>query len=124
MQPLGGPPKMAKMLNKRKFENTAPEHDFAGQPYSEEQLLEIGELPKKTFTGRSRLFVGGFPKETTKTELEELFSPFGEVRETYISDKGFGFIRMVCIQRDVHILIFCRTLVHMQKRQKKRSMVK
>uniref|UniRef100_A0A914BWE5 RRM domain-containing protein n=1 Tax=Acrobeloides nanus TaxID=290746 RepID=A0A914BWE5_9BILA len=58
----------------------------------EEELLR--ELPKKLYTGRCRLFVGGLPREITRDELTDLFTPFGDVSETFLSDKGFGFVKM------------------------------
>ncbi len=48
-----------------------------------------------------RLFVGGLPYETTETQLQEMFSPFGRVESAKIitdretgRSKGFGFVEM------------------------------
>ena len=43
----------------------------------------------------SKLYVGNFTYSTTDSQLEELFSPFGEVKSaSVIGDKGFGFVEM------------------------------
>lgn len=55
-------------------------------------------LPKK-FSSDCRLYVGGIPKDTTVGNIEELFTPFGEVSDIYVStgtDKqsAFALLRM------------------------------
>ena len=43
----------------------------------------------------SKLYVGNFSYSTVDSQLEELFSPFGEVKSAnVIGDKGFGFVEM------------------------------
>ena len=43
----------------------------------------------------SKLYVGNFGYSVTDEQLEELFSPFGQVKSaSVIGDKGFGFVEM------------------------------
>ncbi|XP_066517412.1 non-POU domain-containing octamer-binding protein isoform X2 [Hoplias malabaricus] len=50
---------------------------------------------EKTYTQRSRLFVGNLPAGTTEEEVEKLFSKYGKPSEVFINkDRGFGFIRL------------------------------
>uniref|UniRef100_A0A4W4DVG2 RRM domain-containing protein n=1 Tax=Electrophorus electricus TaxID=8005 RepID=A0A4W4DVG2_ELEEL len=50
---------------------------------------------EKTYTQRSRLFVGNLPAGTTEEEVEKLFSKYGKPSEIFINkDRGFGFIRL------------------------------
>lgn len=50
---------------------------------------------EKTFTQRSRLFVGNLPTGVTEDELEKLFAKYGNASEIFINkDRGFGFIRL------------------------------
>ncbi|XP_056313608.1 non-POU domain-containing octamer-binding protein isoform X2 [Danio aesculapii] len=50
---------------------------------------------EKTYTQRSRLFVGNLPAGTTEEEVEKLFSKYGKASEIFINkDRGFGFIRL------------------------------
>lgn len=43
----------------------------------------------------SKLYVGNFSYNTVDSQLEELFSPFGQVKSVnVIGDKGFGFVEM------------------------------
>lgn len=51
---------------------------------------------EKTFTQRSRLFVGNLPPDITEEEMRKLFEKYGKAGEVFIhKDKGFGFIRLV-----------------------------
>lgn len=44
----------------------------------------------------SKLYVGNFSYATTDEQLENLFSPFGQVKSvSVIGDKGFGFVEMI-----------------------------
>lgn len=53
---------------------------------------------EKTFTQRSRLFVGNLPTGVTEPEVEKLFSKYGKASEIFINkDRGFGFIRLVSL---------------------------
>ncbi|CAD7694142.1 unnamed protein product [Nyctereutes procyonoides] len=48
---------------------------------------------EKTFTQRSRLFVGNLPPDITEEEMRKLFEKYGKAGEIFIhKDKGFGFI--------------------------------
>ncbi|XP_010772996.1 non-POU domain-containing octamer-binding protein [Notothenia coriiceps] len=50
---------------------------------------------EKTFTQRSRLFVGNLPTGTSEEELEKLFAKYGRANEIFINkERGFGFIRL------------------------------
>ncbi|XP_063288823.1 non-POU domain-containing octamer-binding protein [Pelobates fuscus] len=50
---------------------------------------------EKTYTQRSRLFVGNLPSDVTEEELRKMFEKYGKAGEIYIhKDKGFGFIRL------------------------------
>ncbi|XP_048089627.1 non-POU domain-containing octamer-binding protein isoform X1 [Alosa alosa] len=50
---------------------------------------------EKTYTQRSRLFVGNLPNGVTEQEVEKLFSKYGKPSEIFINkDRGFGFIRL------------------------------
>lgn len=43
----------------------------------------------------SRLYVGNLDYATIDVELEEMFSPFGDVKEAVVIErKGFGFVTM------------------------------
>ncbi|XP_075960556.1 non-POU domain-containing octamer-binding protein [Anarhichas minor] len=50
---------------------------------------------EKTFTQRSRLFVGNLPTGITEEDLEKLFNKYGKASEIFINkERGFGFIRL------------------------------
>ncbi|XP_023651746.1 non-POU domain-containing octamer-binding protein isoform X2 [Paramormyrops kingsleyae] len=50
---------------------------------------------EKTYTQRSRMFVGNLPTGVTEQEVEKLFSKYGKPSEIFINkDRGFGFIRL------------------------------
>ncbi|KAL0194323.1 hypothetical protein M9458_012619, partial [Cirrhinus mrigala] len=50
---------------------------------------------EKTYTQRSRLFVGNLPTGTTEEDVEKLFSKYGKPSEIFINkERGFGFIRL------------------------------
>uniref|UniRef100_A0A3Q1BL02 RRM domain-containing protein n=1 Tax=Amphiprion ocellaris TaxID=80972 RepID=A0A3Q1BL02_AMPOC len=50
---------------------------------------------ERTFTQRSRLFVGNLPTGTTEEDLETLFAKYGKASEIFINkERGFGFIRL------------------------------
>lgn len=52
---------------------------------------------EKTFTQRSRLFVGNLPVDISEEEFKNMFAKYGNVNEIFINrDRGFGFIRLVC----------------------------
>lgn len=65
-----------------------------------EMTLDITSFRKpgeKTFTQRSRLFIGNLPLDTTEEEVKNMFAKYGTISEAFISgDRGFGFIRLVC----------------------------
>uniref|UniRef100_A0A8C0GFK9 RRM domain-containing protein n=1 Tax=Chelonoidis abingdonii TaxID=106734 RepID=A0A8C0GFK9_CHEAB len=50
---------------------------------------------EKTFTQRSRLFVGNLPPDITEEKMRKLFEKYGKAGEVFIhKDKGFGSIRL------------------------------
>ncbi|XP_061907156.1 non-POU domain-containing octamer-binding protein [Entelurus aequoreus] len=50
---------------------------------------------EKTFTQRSRLFVGNLPTGVTEEDIEKLFGKYGKASEIFVNkDRGFGFIRL------------------------------
>lgn len=56
------------------------------------------ETAEKMFSGRSRLYIGNIAQEVEENDLKELFAPYGETSEYFISkEKSFGFLRVVCI---------------------------
>ncbi|KAM7338230.1 hypothetical protein ACRRTK_001714 [Alexandromys fortis] len=63
-----------------------------GLPIDLKNFRKPGE---KTFTQRSRLFVGNLPPDITEEEMRKLFKKYGKAGEVFIhKDKGFGFIRL------------------------------
>jgi RNA recognition motif-containing protein len=47
----------------------------------------------------SRLYVGNLTYSVTETQLEELFSQYGDVKSVkIIGDKGFGFVEMGTVE--------------------------
>ncbi|XP_028312796.1 non-POU domain-containing octamer-binding protein [Gouania willdenowi] len=74
-----------------------PEH-CEGSSINEALTLDLQSFRKpgeKTFTQRSRLFVGNLPPGITEDELEKLFAKYGKANEIFINkDRGFGFIRL------------------------------
>jgi len=58
-------------------------------------LTNFRKPGEKTYTQRSRLFVGNLPTGCTEKEVEKLFSKYGQPSEIFINkDRGFGFIRL------------------------------
>ncbi|XP_040899069.1 non-POU domain-containing octamer-binding protein [Toxotes jaculatrix] len=50
---------------------------------------------EKTFTQRSRLFVGNLPTGVTEEDIEKLFAKYGKANEIFVNkERGFGFIRL------------------------------
>lgn len=78
--------------------------DGAGEGSGEgpaEMTLDITSFRKpgeKTFTQRSRLFVGNLPVDIPEEEFKNMFAKYGNINEVFINrDRGFGFIRLVCL---------------------------
>lgn len=69
----------------------------------EEMTLDITSFRKpgeKTFTQRSRLFVGNLPLSMSEEEFKNMFAKYGNISEVFINrERGFGFIRLVCIKK-------------------------
>ncbi|KAM9810676.1 non-POU domain-containing octamer-binding protein-like [Neosynchiropus ocellatus] len=50
---------------------------------------------EKTFTQRSRLFVGNLPAGCSEEDIENLFAKYGKASEIFVNkDRGFAFIRL------------------------------
>lgn len=64
-----------------------------------EMTLDITSFRKpgeKTFTQRSRLFIGNVPLDMPEEEFKNMFAKYGNVNEVFINrDRGFGFVRLV-----------------------------
>lgn len=59
-------------------------------------LTNFRKPGEKTFTQRSRLFVGNLPVDIPEEEFKGMFSKYGDVNEVFINrERGFGFIRLV-----------------------------
>uniref|UniRef100_A0A3Q0SLR5 Paraspeckle component 1 n=1 Tax=Amphilophus citrinellus TaxID=61819 RepID=A0A3Q0SLR5_AMPCI len=63
-----------------------------------EMTLDITSFRKpgeKTFTQRSRLFVGSLPQDIPEEEFKNMFAKYGNVNEVFINrERGFGFVRL------------------------------
>lgn len=76
------------------------QHTDAGDPSSSSAAVTINlqnfkKPGEKTYTQRSRLFVGNLPAGTTEDDVEKLFSKYGKASEIFINkERGFGFIRL------------------------------
>lgn len=64
-----------------------------------EMTLDMTSFRKpweKTFTQRSRLFVGSLPTDIQEEEFTGMFSKYGKANDVFINrERGFGFIRLV-----------------------------
>ncbi|TNN32659.1 Paraspeckle component 1 [Liparis tanakae] len=64
----------------------------------DEMTLDITSFRKpgeKTFTQRSRLFIGNLPLDLPEEEFKNMFVKYGNISEVFINrDRGFGFIRL------------------------------
>lgn len=73
-----------------------------------EMTLDITSFRKpgeKTFTQRSRLFVGSLPQDIPEEEFKNMFAKYGNVNEVFINrERGFGFIRLVWINSSIYWL--------------------
>ena len=59
----------------------------------------INEEKKPTQGGRCRLFIGNIPSDLTQEEFQLLFEKYGELVEYFVNpSRGFGFIKLVCLQ--------------------------
>ena len=67
-----------------------------------------GRPGEKKFSNRCRLFVANLNASMTEEDVRALFTPYGEVSESYYNkDKGFGFVRLVSIIMSHLKIIFC-----------------
>lgn len=71
-----------------------PEHSSVNEALTLD-LQSFRKPGEKTFTQRSRLFVGNLPTGVTEEDLEKLFAKYGQANEIFVNkDRGFGFIRL------------------------------
>ncbi|XP_018602063.1 non-POU domain-containing octamer-binding protein [Scleropages formosus] len=97
-----GPPRQNPMDNQRRGPNSNSngQHAESGEPQNTNSAVTIDlqsfrKPGEKTYTQRSRLFVGNLPAGVTEQEVEKLFSKYGKPSEIFINkDRGFGFIRL------------------------------
>ena len=78
--------------------------NFRNVDHTARRLQEIQgpthELPpvdssEKQFSGRSRLYLGNLPPNTTEEQVKEMLAKFGQLSETFLnSEKHFAFLRM------------------------------
>lgn len=80
----------------------AEQAEGAGEASEEgraEMTLDITSFRKpgeKTFTQRSRLFIGNLPVDIPEEEFKNMFAKYGNIGEVFINrERGFGFIRLV-----------------------------
>ncbi|KAM6893045.1 paraspeckle component 1 isoform 2-T4 [Lycodopsis pacificus] len=63
-----------------------------------EMTLDITSFRKpgeKTFTQRSRLYIGNLPLDVPEEEFKHIFAKYGNISEVFINrDRGFGFVRL------------------------------
>ncbi|KAG5679670.1 hypothetical protein PVAND_009224 [Polypedilum vanderplanki] len=79
-----GPMKNEDFINSKLKNLSGPTHDLPE--------LQCDEV---IFSGRNRLYVGNLTSDVTDEELKELFSPYGEISETFInSEKNFAFLKV------------------------------
>ncbi|XP_077377255.1 non-POU domain-containing octamer-binding protein [Festucalex cinctus] len=58
-------------------------------------LQSFKKAGEKTYTQRSRLFVGNLPTGVTEEDLEKMFAKYGKATEVFVNkERGFGFIRL------------------------------
>ncbi|XP_036947270.1 paraspeckle component 1 isoform X1 [Acanthopagrus latus] len=80
---------------------TAEQAEGAGEGSEKapaEMTLDITSFRKpgeKTFTQRSRLFIGNVPLDMPEEDFKNMFAKYGNVNEVFINrDRGFGFVRL------------------------------
>lgn len=70
-----------------------------GDESHSEMTFDITSFRKpgeKSFTQRSRLFVGSLPQDISEEEFKNMFAKYGNIGEVFINrERGFGFIRLV-----------------------------
>lgn len=83
-------------------EQPAEEGDANGEAAEKspaEMTVDLRSFRKpgeKTFTQRSRLFVGNIPQNMTEEEFKNMFAKYGDVNEVFVNgERGFGLIRLV-----------------------------
>lgn len=61
---------------------------------------------EKTFTQRSRLFVGNLPQNMTEEEFKNMFAKYGDVNEVFVNgERGFGLIRLVSYAASISLIL-------------------
>ncbi|KAM9328745.1 paraspeckle component 1 isoform 2-T3 [Pholidichthys leucotaenia] len=75
--------------------NAAAEESGEGQTNITLDITSFRKPGEKTFTQRSRLFVGSLPLDIQEEEFKNMFAKYGNVKEAFINrERGFGFIRL------------------------------
>ena len=68
------------------------------QATTSEVVRYTGRPGEKKFSNRCRLFVANLNTNLTEEDVRDLFSPYGELSESYFNkDKGFAFVRLVSL---------------------------
>uniref|UniRef100_A0A3P9I8W9 Paraspeckle component 1 n=1 Tax=Oryzias latipes TaxID=8090 RepID=A0A3P9I8W9_ORYLA len=75
----------------------AADAEGSGECHSE-ITFDISSFRKpgeKSFTQRSRLFVGSLPQDISEEDFKNMFAKYGNIGEIFINrERGFGFIRL------------------------------
>ncbi|XP_075691815.1 non-POU domain-containing octamer-binding protein isoform X2 [Rhinoderma darwinii] len=83
---------------KHESESPSPTNGQQSSSLNDSVTIDLKNFRKpseKTFTQRSRLFVGNLPPDVTEDEMRKMFEKYGKAGEIFIhKDKGFGFIRL------------------------------
>lgn len=81
----------------------------AAEKSTAEMTVDLRSFRKpgeKTFTQRSRLFVGNLPQNMTEEEFKNMFAKFGDVNEVFVNgERGFGLIRLVSYAATVSLIL-------------------
>ena len=78
--------------------NVIKYHDLSRREAGSPRVKNARETVKRKKENKmqgSKLYVGNLKYSVTEGEVEELFSPYGQVKQVnIIGDKGFGFVEM------------------------------
>ncbi|XP_048885043.1 non-POU domain-containing octamer-binding protein-like [Brienomyrus brachyistius] len=86
------------LYQQNKGANRNGQHAENAKPTNATLTIDLQTFKKpgeKTYTQRSRLYVGNLPMGVTEQEVEKLFSKYGKPAEIFINkERGFGFVRL------------------------------